>query len=237
MLVHGITENSHSFDPLIPLLAPHYRLVSVDLRGHGESPFADSYELDEMAADVAAVVDGLDAGAPLLIGHSLGGAVAAAYAAAHPVRGVVNIDQSLNLAGFQGQLQPIEALLRGPEFEAVMRGLFAQMYVALSDEEKARLEALRRPDQQVVLGVWDAVLTEPFDRLAARMDAMITPPQAYPYLAVHGLPAGPDYVEWLRQRVPDAIVEDWGLLGHYPHLVDPDRFVARVREFDAAIAS
>ena len=42
---------------------------------------------------------------------------------------------------------------------------------------------------------------------------------------------------WLGERIPGAIVEDWGLLGHYPHLVDPDRMVSRIKEFDADIAA
>jgi pimeloyl-ACP methyl ester carboxylesterase len=238
VLIHGITENRHSLDPLIPLLAPHYRVVAVDLRGHGESPFADSYLLPELAADVADVVQGLGGSEPpLVIGHSLGGAVAAVYGAAHPVRGVVIVDQPLDLAGFQAQLRPVEPLLRGDEFESVIRGMFGQMYVSLPPSEVGRLEALRRPDQGVVLGIWDPILTEPLDDLTRAIDAMITATTPYPSLAVHGLPIATDYPEWLGRRIPGTVVEDWGLVGHYPHLVDPERFVARVRAFDAGIGA
>jgi pimeloyl-ACP methyl ester carboxylesterase len=188
-----------------------------------------------MADDVAALVADLGESAPLVVGHSLGGAVAAVYAARHPVRGVVNIDQPLDLAAFQAQLAPVESMLRGPEFETVMRSLFAQMYLELPAPEVARLEALRRPDQPVVLGIWDPILTEPLDELTADVDAMITPAQPYPYLAIHGLPIAADYQAWLDQRIPGAVVEDWGLIGHYPHLVHPDRAAARIREFDAGI--
>jgi pimeloyl-ACP methyl ester carboxylesterase len=100
VLVHGITENRHSWDPIVAEVAANHRVLRVDLRGHGESPKADSYDISELAADVEALVDE----PPLLVGHSLGGTVVTAYAARFPVRGVVNIDQSLNLTPMQAGL-------------------------------------------------------------------------------------------------------------------------------------
>src|SRR6185312_3138259 len=98
VLVHGITENRHSWDPLTDDLARDHRVLRVDLRGHGESPGGEDYSIAVLADDVAGVVDEVDPGGPppLLVGHSLGGMVLTAYAAAHAVRGAVNVDQSLD---------------------------------------------------------------------------------------------------------------------------------------------
>ena len=52
-----------------------------------------------------------------------------------------------------------------------------------------------------------------------------------PYLALFGIDPGPGYAEWLARRVPGAVVETWEDHGHYPHLVDPDRFVDRIVAF------
>ncbi len=52
-----------------------------------------------------------------------------------------------------------------------------------------------------------------------------------PYLAIHGIDPGPAYAAWLTGLIPTATVEVWEGLGHYPHLVDPDRFVRRLEEF------
>jgi hypothetical protein len=52
-----------------------------------------------------------------------------------------------------------------------------------------------------------------------------------PYLAIHGIDPGPAYATWLAGLVPGAVVEVWDGLGHYPHLVEPDRFVRRIEEF------
>jgi pimeloyl-ACP methyl ester carboxylesterase len=238
VLVHGITEDRRTFDPLLPLLEPHYRVLRVDLRGHGASPAAVSYRLDEMADDVATVVrsigDGSPNDVPLVIGHSLGGAVAAVYGARHPVRGVINIDQSLDLAGMQAQVTTVEDMLRGDGFAAVISGMFAQMAGALPQPEQDRVAAIRRPVQQVVLGVWAPLLELSPQDLAATVDALVTPRAGYPYLQIQGISAGPDYPAWLDRRITGAVVDDWANMGHYPHLCEPERFVATVRTFDPA---
>ncbi|WP_235866270.1 alpha/beta fold hydrolase [Serinibacter arcticus] len=73
-LVHGLGADSTAWQPLIDamLATGGVTATTVDLRGHGESPRADSYALDELAADVA---ETLPAGLDLVLGHSLGGAV------------------------------------------------------------------------------------------------------------------------------------------------------------------
>jgi len=246
VLIHGITEDHRSFDPLLPLLEQHYRVLAVDLRGHGDSPAADDYPLDEMAADVFAVVDGALAGsaeggdeaagaAPLVIGHSLGGIVAAAYGARFPVRGVVNIDQSLELAAMQGQIKAIEPMLRSDAFPAVIAGMFGQMAGALPEQEQRRLDTIRRPVPDVVLGIWAPLLELDADTLVGAVDDLVTASEPYPYLQVQGIDPGPDYPAWLRRRIPGAKFDPWLGLGHYPHLCQPERFVALVRAFDPAV--
>ncbi len=71
LLMHGITGNSTDWAEVGPALADRgYRAVAVDLRGHGESPRASSYEPAELAQDVLETVLARPA---LAIGHSLGG--------------------------------------------------------------------------------------------------------------------------------------------------------------------
>lgn len=56
-----------------------------------------------------------------------------------------------------------------------------------------------------------------------------------PYLSLHGIDPGPTYAMWLTARIPTAAVELWPDLGHYPHLVEPDRFVSRLDAFVASL--
>ncbi len=235
VLVHGITESAASFAPITERLAATHRVITLDLRGHGESSSADTYDLASMVGDVASVVAAAGAAEPHLIGHSLGGAVVTAAGAVIPVRSVVDVDQSLQLDAFKDQLVAAEPMLRDPEQYTLVTGAMFEMMMGdmLSTEERDRVNTLRRPQHDVVLGVWELLLDEPVDVIARTIDEALagyaTSPT--PYLALFGLDPGPDYPTWIGERIPGATVEYWTDHGHYPHLVDPERFVARVREF------
>lgn len=231
VLVHGITEQRRTWDPVISLLADSHEVISLDLRGHGESSDADDYSLQAMAGDVAAVIAATGLDTPDLIGHSLGGIVVTTAAAAYPVRKVINVDQPLALGGFKEQLGAMEPALRSDDFEATMGMLFAAITGdRLSASERTRIEGLRTPKQDVVLGIWDLIFSTPADELDAVVD-QVTSAVSAPYLSLHGIDPGPEYVAWLESAIPTATVEVWADHGHYPHLVDPNRFADRAREF------
>ena len=237
LLVHGITERAATWDPLVePLTRSGFQVVRIDLRGHGSSSRTPPYDLATMATDLGAVVADLDLRDPLLVGHSLGGAVVSAYAAGAPCRAVVNVDQPLALAEFKDTLGQLEPLLRGDddEFQQAISTIFEQMAGPLVGPERARVDGLRNAEQDVVLGIWDLVLTSPaadLDAVTENLAGSIT----VPYLSLHGIDPGPDYSEWLTGLIPSATVEVWADHGHYPHLVDPERFVSRVVGFAAGL--
>jgi pimeloyl-ACP methyl ester carboxylesterase len=239
VLVHGITESAPSFDPITRSLTPTNQVVTMDLRGHGESGTANGYDLAAMVSDVGAVIEAARLDRPHLVGHSLGGAVVTAAGAAFDVASVVDIDQSLQLDSFKAQLVAAEPLLRDPEqYHLVVDAMFESMMGdRLSDAEQRRVGALRRADHAVVLGTWELLLTESEATIAATVDAALAgyADRTVPYLAIFGLDPGEGYASWLVARIPDAEVEYWEGFGHYPHLVDPDRFVAKLRTFWAPI--
>lgn len=237
VLVHGITESKRTWDPLIERLAGSYDVVALDLRGHGQSLTQAPYDVLTMASDVDDVVQSLQLREPLLIGHSLGGTVVSAYAAMFPCRGVVNIDQSMRLGSFRESLRSVEPLLRGDEasFRGVIDALFESMRGELGDQEWSRVQALRHPDQEVVLGVWSAVFDTDPDELDAMVSALASA-ISVPYLSLHGTDPGDGYEEWLGGLVDEAHVERWPLLGHYPHLVAPDRFMKSLEDFEATLS-
>ena len=83
VLLHGGGRDVHDWDDVVPLLTGlGYRTVAVDLRGHGRTPRAP-WTWDLALADVAAVVSALALDRPAVVGHSLGGMVAALWATGH----------------------------------------------------------------------------------------------------------------------------------------------------------
>ncbi len=236
LLVHGITECDESWRPVLDRLTDDRRVFTMDLRGHGASGLAESYDLESMAGDVVAVMDTLGVlGHCHLVGHSLGGMVVTAVGAAVPAPSIVNVDQSLRLGSFKAQLANFEGMLRDPEtFPQIIEGLFALLAGTMIDPAAMdRVNALRAPNQDVVLGVWDLVFSLPEDEINAVVEAALAgyAGNATPYLTVFGVEPEPGYHDWLSGFVSGANTEVWADHGHYPHLVDPDRFVDRLRAF------
>lgn len=95
LFVHGGAAHAHWWSFIAPLFTPEYRVAAIDLSGHGDSGRRDAYPRETWAEEVMAVADaaGFD-GPPIVIGHSMGGFVTIATAAAHGDRiaGAVVLD-------------------------------------------------------------------------------------------------------------------------------------------------
>ncbi|MEV0263820.1 alpha/beta hydrolase [Streptomyces sp. NPDC050617] len=102
---HGHYNEASTFAPLAEALAPRWRVIALDQRGHGESDRAQSYQRTDYVADIAAFHRHLGIGPAAVVGHSLGGVNAYQYAARHAeqvtalivedIGAVVNADWSL----------------------------------------------------------------------------------------------------------------------------------------------
>ena len=76
LMLPGWSQTAELFRPQLEGLSPHYRVLALDLRGHGESENAASgYRLSRMAMDVHEVLEQLELDAVHVLGHSMGNAV------------------------------------------------------------------------------------------------------------------------------------------------------------------
>ncbi|HEX2827068.1 MAG TPA: alpha/beta hydrolase [Burkholderiales bacterium] len=101
LCIHGGAAHAHWFDYVAPAFRRDYHVLSLDLRGHGDSEHVDppKYFYEDYAADVNAFVEALDLKDFVLIGHSMGGMVSLVYSATYPgrVKKLVVVDTSVNL--------------------------------------------------------------------------------------------------------------------------------------------
>ncbi|WP_274362854.1 alpha/beta fold hydrolase [Paenibacillus thermotolerans] len=108
-LLHPGGFNLFVWHNIIPLLERQFRIVAVDLRGHGQSALAEyGYEMTNQANDLIGVMDALGIDSAHMIGNSLGTDVAVHLAAIRPerVRTLVNIDAGmLNFIGPNGEVE------------------------------------------------------------------------------------------------------------------------------------
>jgi pimeloyl-ACP methyl ester carboxylesterase len=81
LLLHGGTLTCHTWDLVCLALRDSFHCVAVDLRGHGNSAWADSTTMDAYVSDVAAVIADFGWSRVHMVGMSLGGIIAGHYAA------------------------------------------------------------------------------------------------------------------------------------------------------------
>jgi pimeloyl-ACP methyl ester carboxylesterase len=96
LLLHGFGNEAHIWDDFAPSVAPAYRTLALDHRGHGDSAWDPEhrYDRDAMVDDVERVCESLGIDRLVVIGHSLGGRIATLFAGRHPERlaGLVLVD-------------------------------------------------------------------------------------------------------------------------------------------------
>jgi len=86
VLLHGLGDDATIWDGVAPEFARYYRVLAMDLRGHGQSDWPGTYSFELMRDDVLGVLDQLGVDQINLLGHSMGGSVAYLIAEKEPGR-------------------------------------------------------------------------------------------------------------------------------------------------------
>ena len=85
-MLHGVSQQAHSWDFVSLALSPAYHVIALDQRGHGDTDWAPDgdYSIDAMQADLDGVIDALGLDDFNLMGHSMGGRNSFIWASRHP---------------------------------------------------------------------------------------------------------------------------------------------------------
>jgi len=84
IILHGLFGSSDNWLTQAKILSPHYRVLTVDQRNHGQSPHDDSFDYQSMVADLAEFIDDHQLKNPIILGHSMGGKTAMNFAIRYP---------------------------------------------------------------------------------------------------------------------------------------------------------
>jgi pimeloyl-ACP methyl ester carboxylesterase len=233
VLLHGLTMDRRVWTPVLEQLStidPSRRVLTLDLPAHGQSPEARSYHLGDVVDSIHRALLAAGLTEPVLVGHSISGVLATLYAARLPARGVVNVDQPLDVAPFAAAVRGMADRLRGPGYDATFAAGWDTELLSLP--ARHLLAGTVRPRQEVVLGYWDEVLTGPADAPATLVSSTLAALRSNrtPYDLVSGSELDPAYRAWLCKSLPQARVVEWPGTGHFP-------FLGRPREFAALLAA
>lgn len=234
VMIHGLGAGGGSFGPMVTALRPHVRRVILpELPGHGFSarPAEGGRVTPELVLDaVADALDGLLGEPAVVLGNSLGGAVALGYALRRPERvlGLVLVSPAgARLAADEWRdLVGAFDLTTTAEARRFLERVYHRppWFLALFAHEFPDL--LRRPAVREILDSATPEHSPTPDALAAL---------AMPILLLWGrserlLPASA--LAWFRQHLPPhTVIEEPAGFGHAPQLEQPGRLAARVVDF------
>ncbi|MDZ7827856.1 MAG: alpha/beta hydrolase [Gammaproteobacteria bacterium] len=151
LLIHGYTGNQRNWALTVPtLVEAGYRTLSADNPGHGDSSAPETFEpyaLERVAESLHGLAEGLDALPSVVIGHSMGGAIAEEYAIAHreDVRALVLVASAGGASGPEREdlSEDMEAL-RAACNEGGMEAVFDRLVAHGKRPEAAQTTATRR---------------------------------------------------------------------------------------------
>jgi len=242
LLVHGLSCDSDDWVWQLRLLAGRYRVVAVDLRGHGRSSVPSSgYTPPELAADLAGFIEALTLGPVVAIGHSLGGVVASALAVEYPrlVEALVTIDPAYGIPADQMDgLDAVTAGLCGAAGRDALLALIAGVEGERTPgylRELHRRKVLRTPLpvlQQSYAGLWE----QPARFGRADEAGKYLRDRRCPVLAVY---ADPARAEWDAAgfSAEHSRALAWPGAGHWLHQERPDDFNVLLMDWLVEVSS
>ncbi len=254
LLIHGFSASLQTWEPWVQRLGNEYRLVSLDLPGHGltQSPAGYQASIEALRDAVFAFTEQQQLSRFTIVGSSMGGNVAWEYALAHPeqVEALVLVDASgwpETRAGLD-QDPPIFKLLRNPVLGPLLRdldntrlirqGLEAAFYdPTLVDDVMVRryTQLARAPGHrdillQMTLGFRERHYATP-ERLAAlRMPVLILSGDTDRLVPV-------EHARQFNSAIAGSQLVVFEQTGHVPQEERPDESAAATREFLARVYS
>lgn len=237
VLLHGLTANGACWTGLAHVLEKEYDIIMPDARGHGESSVPDyGYQYEDHANDVIGLINSLLLRPPVLLGHSMGGMIAAVVANRSPklLRGLILADPTFLSAKVQREVRDSDV---GDQHRQILGKSLEELVADLRSRHPNRssdtIGLIARARLQTSMAAFD-VLTPPnpdYRKLVSAIDV--------PSLLVFGDKGvvSSDVAEELQRLNPRFQVEQIPGAGHGLHYDQPERFAAIIGSFMRSIGT
>jgi pimeloyl-ACP methyl ester carboxylesterase len=231
LFTHGLGCDRSFMAPQVDYFSKRYRILNVDLRGHGESdkPLQD-YHPDVQASDLAEMCAKLGISRPVLVGHSLGGVVGLRLAHLHPelLAGLVALDAAIAVPAEVAEFTPVLVTrllcLDGEEYRSAAREVLGGFFHPHDDPTRREkiINTMTSCRKDVFLSGWlqTVVHTDCAEPLASLRVPML-------YVAAQTSNGG---LERIRASA-NAIVAQTTGSGHFIELECADQVNAMVDRF------
>ena len=237
ILLHGLFGTARNLGAVARGLSPQARVISLDLRNHGESPHDPDMDYATMAADVAETMEAKGLPAARLIGHSMGGKVAMTLALAQPELvtrlAVLDIAPVVYHHAYDGYVEAMQAI---PLSDALTRRAANELLTEAIPDDALRVFLL----SNLVLGEhphWRFGLNE----IGGAMEELLgwdDPADAKPYagksLFLRGGNSGyvlPKTYERISELFPAAKIATIENAAHWLHAEQPNAVIEALRAF------
>lgn len=230
LFLHPTAADHSFFRPQVAEFGGRHRVVAIDQRGHGESDKpVGPYTPAALADDAAFVIARLGLDRPVVLGSSMGGAVALELAAGHPdlVRGLVLLNRPIAAnPAMRGRVAALAAKLRGDEADAAVEALVGAQVGEL-DAPGLRADYLRMA-KAVPPWVLASTLEGFADWDGEAALARVTVPTLFTFSHMPG-----NYAELDRlvQLSPHVVIGHTVGAGHFDHLTVPEQVNPMLRRF------
>jgi pimeloyl-ACP methyl ester carboxylesterase len=224
VFVHGWTCDSSSWQGQVGPLSQTYRVVTLDLPGHGQSgsPSDGKFSMDLFARAVEAVRTEVKADRIVLVGHSMGAPVIRQYARLYPqhVAGLVAVDGPLTLPPFaqgRGGQPPQIPQFTGPEGLKARETMIRTMFTPQTPPQLQQqiLDMMLKAPEATAVGAMSTI----FDQSVWKDDVVNAPT----YAIVAGTAQLPN-VEATKKVIPDFDATQVAGTGHFVMMEKPEEF-------------
>ena len=242
LLVHGAAAHAKWWDFVAPHYTDNFRPVAMDLRGHGDSDWAEDYSYDDFAKDLEFWIDWAYKETnkkPFLLAHSMGGGISLRLTASKSpnITSMIVVDSPFHIN--ERILKEMNAFGSRPSRPWVSLELFIKKFRMIPASGKAKKEHLehiaKHSVRQLQDGTWLLKADRSFHSKRGGSDLV----KGWLNLNVPGLLVigelsdriTSEDIEWAKQNLKNVQIKIIKGAHHHVYIDDPNEFIKVTKEF------